>query len=196
MGRLHITRRHVAGRFAEGCTRDLGEHPRAEQSCRWIQEVHDPVELVGHKGAAVRGAMNAIHVPLHRTHDAAVAGPPVPGSRKSSSSTPLQAASTMGLIVWNQRRAKAGSRPPSVLASASIRPRASASMAAHRHALAIDRIEAADGIAENDQPFRKVLEPVIAMPQAAGKAEVFDLRQGLALTDRLEQMSGTASERA
>src|SRR3954452_3499350 len=55
---------------------------------------------------------------------------------------------------------------------------------AHRHALPVDGVEAADRVTKGDQFFWEAAELLIP-PQTADKAEAPDLRQGLTVGDRL-----------
>src|SRR3954466_10028541 len=54
---------------------------------------------------------------------------------------------------------------------------------ADRHALRVDRIEAAHGIAEHDQPLRKAPKLLVAASETSREPVMHNLRQGLARPD-------------
>jgi hypothetical protein len=61
---------------------------------------------------------------------------------------------------------------------------------AHGHALAVDRVEAANRITQYDKPRGEVPEPLVAMSYASREMIMHHIGQWLAMPDRLIQLRG------
>ncbi len=57
----------------------------------------------------------------------------------------------------------------------------------HAHALAVHRVEAADGVAEGKQPVRERFEPLEVPPKASRKAKANDVTEPFGVPDRVIQ---------
>src|SRR5918998_4616272 len=161
-----------------------GRHARAEEAGRWLEEVHHPVEPLRHRRAAMRRPMDPPHVPLQQLQ------PDRPPGRQLRETEVLERHAGPGCVHDRRDAAEpeaAEPRPqPALAAGAGEGPPEGLGLdRAHRHALAVDRVEAADRVAQGDQPGGEAPEPVVAPPQAAGEGVGRDAGEGLEAAERL-----------
>ncbi len=158
---------------AKARSHHLSDHASAEEALGWIKEVDHPVELVRCKGAAMRGALNMVHVPLQRSQmqRALVC--------QFGETQVFQQPSIPGSIDNRLDGVEPG--PRKVGAKTPFRPGLPEHLAEHLglngtygHPLAIDWVETADGISKSDEALGRAVKLLIVTAQAPSKAVVLD----------------------
>src|SRR3954454_1014229 len=161
---------------------NLGQYTGAEQAPRGFENVNNAIELVRHSGAAECRSVHTVHIPLQQLE------PHRSLLRQLREPIILERCTTPGGIDHRLNRAEPtlgeGRVDPARIPSAGQRSIQAIRLdGAHGHALAVDRVEAAHRIAQNNQAFREARELLVVPPQAACEAMVHNVRQGFEIAD-------------
>ncbi len=182
---LLLARAAECGRSSRGLSPSeerVGEHLRPEQARRGVEEVRHAVELIRDGCASMRRPVDAVHVPSQRPQAGRLY---VFHLRKAEV---FQQHALPGRI--DDRPDRCEPAPSEVGTDPAFVARAGQRLVetfrldrAHRHALPVDRIEAADTVAEDDHAPREGAQRLVALSLAAGEPVMDDLRQRLGRTD-------------